>query len=258
MNGRYPLIKVGKNSKILLEPLGQIIFSSYTKDISNKIVNEDSQDPEISAGNLFSINRFRGFDRIEDGHRINYGIRGNISSTQIDNLFFLIGQSYRMKKDNNFDMKSGMDGKSSDYVVKLSLHPTHCTYLINNARFNKNTFNFERNEITMGGSHNDITADIKYVSESKNISEIKDIYRQELFSSIGYDIHKEWHLHGMMRRKFGKRIHQSHEPMLKTGFGLDYKGSCLNISMSVSRDYTKLKDIIPSTDYSFSFGIPTF
>ncbi len=70
---RLPLTRNSKSVQQLLEPIVQSILSPYGGN-PGKIPNEDSQDFEFDATNLFSNNRFTGLDRVECVTRFNYGI----------------------------------------------------------------------------------------------------------------------------------------------------------------------------------------
>ena len=73
------------------------IISPFSTNL-DRGVNEDSQIPEISSSTLFEANRYKGLDKIESGHRLNYGIRGNVVSPDyFRNLYFLFGHNLRSK-----------------------------------------------------------------------------------------------------------------------------------------------------------------
>jgi lipopolysaccharide assembly outer membrane protein LptD (OstA) len=55
--------------------------------------------PQSSDENLFDSNHFTGYDRIESGPRVNYGLRGRVSDTQHGEVSFLMGQSYHAKEN---------------------------------------------------------------------------------------------------------------------------------------------------------------
>ena len=51
------------------------------------IPNEDSQDIEFSDDNLFDDNHFSGYDRVEGGARVNYGVRGSANDYKLSSIF---------------------------------------------------------------------------------------------------------------------------------------------------------------------------
>jgi LPS-assembly protein len=77
----------------VLTPHFQVVAAPSTPNLS--IPNEDARAIELEDDNLFALNRFPGYDRIEDGTRFTYGLdwqmevpRWKINAT--------IGQSYRL------------------------------------------------------------------------------------------------------------------------------------------------------------------
>ena len=72
---RYPLINRFASSNVTIEPVVQTIISPSGGNPST-IPNEDSAVPEFTDTNLFSEDRFAGYDRVETGPRVNYGLRG--------------------------------------------------------------------------------------------------------------------------------------------------------------------------------------
>ena len=72
----WPFIKPIWNGSLVLEPLVQLIYANKVKFNPN-IPNEDSVSFEYDETNLFSINRFSGYDLAEGGARANLGARGD-------------------------------------------------------------------------------------------------------------------------------------------------------------------------------------
>ena len=75
----YPVISRHKQNYILIEPIIQGFIAPKGGN-PDSIHNLDSIDLELSDYNLFSSNRFAGLDRIEEGSRINLGMKYNIHS----------------------------------------------------------------------------------------------------------------------------------------------------------------------------------
>ena len=63
---RWPLVRHTEAADHVIEPIVQLVYSSAMTD-QQDIPNEDSRLPEFDETNLFSINRFPGFDRLETG-----------------------------------------------------------------------------------------------------------------------------------------------------------------------------------------------
>ena len=81
------------NNQVVVDPMIAFVTSprGYSK---TRIPNEDSLDFEFSENNLFISDRFSGMDRLDEGTRLNYGVRAyyNLSNRTVARIFF--GQSY--------------------------------------------------------------------------------------------------------------------------------------------------------------------
>ena len=69
---------------------------------AGKLPNEDSQSLTFDASNLFRVDKFAGWDRVEGGGRANVGVQ---STTQFDrggSVNVLFGQSYQLFGLNSY------------------------------------------------------------------------------------------------------------------------------------------------------------
>ena len=76
----------------------QYFWSDYN-DVN--IMNLDTYDSEITINNLFSNNRYNGYNIIEKGNRINYGLESDLT-TKYGYFNFTIGQGYRDDINNEY------------------------------------------------------------------------------------------------------------------------------------------------------------
>jgi LPS-assembly protein len=254
-----PVYRTFSNGSVLvLEPVVNPIISAYTTNLE-KIADEDSKSPEISAYNLFSSNRYKGYDKIESGNRLNYGIRGNLISPWMRNLNFLIGQSVRAKKDYNFQKSSGMDGLRSDYVSKLSLQPTEHVFINNNSRYDEDDLSLQRNELNLDLVFPKYTFNASHTYSNKDILDLSiPRYRQEAAFFATYNLIDDWWLEGAIRTRLGKKIATQPRRMIEDLIGLQYRGDCLYLRFAVSRNYTTIVDLKPETNYMINFNVPIF
>jgi LPS-assembly protein len=111
------------------------------------IPNEDSRAVDLDDSNLFSLNRFNGYDRVEDGVRVTYGFdwslirpRWKITST--------VGQSYRMSSEQTLlPDGTGLSNRLSDIVGRTDIRYRDIIQLTHRFRLDKNSFKLRRNEI---------------------------------------------------------------------------------------------------------------
>ena len=69
IEARYPLKKSSSKNSYMFEPIAQIIFAPdrVTGYLNSNQNTSDSTTAEFEETNLFSTNRFPGFDEIESG-----------------------------------------------------------------------------------------------------------------------------------------------------------------------------------------------
>ncbi|MCE2992279.1 MAG: LPS assembly protein LptD [Candidatus Jidaibacter sp.] len=254
-----PLYKIMHGNFITIDPIAQLTVSPKRSNL--KIVdNEDSQAPEISTSNLFSSNRYKGYDLMESGNRANYGIRSSIKSSYFNDLSLVLGQSYRFDKDYNFDKASGMLGYRSDYVSKVSLTLNPNVQISNGTRFDNKNFSVNRNEFGSSYSDTNYIFSFYHFMVNKNILDKSrmNLYRQEIQVNAGYKFYRELWVDAFVKTKLGKKPQDQSTRLISNGILIRTANECLSIQIGIQRDYTRLKDLKPSTNYIFNISIPTF
>ncbi|MGA1857509.1 LPS assembly protein LptD [Azospirillum sp. 11R-A] len=120
---RYPFVRYGESSSQLVEPIGQLTFAPKLPN-GRLFPNEDSLDVEFDDVNLLQPNRFTGIDRLDDGMRFTYGLRGAIYGYTQGSASLFLGQSIRLSDSSaGFSGDSGLEERVSDYVGRLDLQP---------------------------------------------------------------------------------------------------------------------------------------
>ena len=90
--------------------------------------NESSQSLVFDNSNLFAIDKFSGWDRVEGGSRVNAGLQYTAQVNRAGTLNVLFGQSYQLFGQNSFQapditntgLESGLDKTVSDYVGRVT------------------------------------------------------------------------------------------------------------------------------------------
>ncbi len=79
---RWPILFSTTSSTHILEPIAQIYMRNNER-YAGQLPNEDAQSFVFDATNLFSRDKFSGYDRVEGGTRANLGLRysGNFSNS---------------------------------------------------------------------------------------------------------------------------------------------------------------------------------
>ena len=150
---RYPFINVQPWGSTVVEPIAQIIIRP-NETYAGQFPNEDAQSLVYDASNLFSVDKFSGYDRVEGGGRANVGVQ---TTTQFDKggaVKVLFGQSYQLFGLNSFAVQdstntgldSGLDKPRSDYVASIGYSPNRTYTFSVRGRFDEQTWNVQRFE----------------------------------------------------------------------------------------------------------------
>jgi len=150
---RYPFINVQPWGTTTVEPIAQVIIRP-NEPYAGKLPNEDAQSMAFDTSNLFSVDKFSGYDRVEGGGRANAGVQ---ATTQFDRggaVTAVFGQSYQLFGLNSFAVRdvtntavdSGLETPKSDYVASLSYSPNRTYTIATRARFDQATGDIQRFE----------------------------------------------------------------------------------------------------------------
>lgn len=243
-----PLIKYNKDNHIYLEPITNLIISPYGGN-PDKIPNEDSQDIEVADFNLFTSNKFTGLDRIESGPRINYGFRSGLFTNNGNSIQLLLGQHYRTKKDPNFSYSSGLSDNFSDYVGRISYKNKQLLDLNYRFRLDKDGLGSNRNEISTLIKIAPIEFQLDYLSLKEGVAGSNED-RQEVFTSSAIDLTPDWQL-----TAHGRHDLSESGGLVYSGANLYYTGNCVDVTLSWFREYTRDRDIEPSTSVTFQISL---
>lgn len=150
---RYPFINVQPWGTTTLEPIAQVIVRP-NEPYAGNLPNEDSQSMAFDTSNLFSVNKFSGYDRIEGGGRANVGVQATTQFNQGGAIKFMFGQSYQLFGLNSFavadvtntGVDSGLQRTASDYVTSLAYSPNSTYNFSTRARFDEATGSLQRFE----------------------------------------------------------------------------------------------------------------
>jgi LPS-assembly protein len=151
---RYPFISVSSWGTQTFEPIAQVIARPNEQQVG-RWPNEDAQSLTFDDSNLFRVDKFTGYDRIEGGGRANYGVQYTAQFNQGGAFNALFGQSYHLFGQNSFafatptstGLASGLDTTRSDYVARAAYQPNSIYKFIARFRFDNDTFAVKRTEL---------------------------------------------------------------------------------------------------------------
>lgn len=229
----YPMARPFEKMQARIEP---VVSLTAAPDISesDKIPNEDSNDVQIDASNLFEPNRFPGYDRVEDQSRVTYGLRSGLFGYGGSYGEVFVGQSYRLsREDNPFPAGSGLDRRDSDIVGQISGRYGRLYTLDYRFQLDGDRLSPARHEIDAGLDLNRFRLNSRYLYARALEGTDIDESREQVQADAQFYLSKEWRLRSGGTQDLGK------DPGLRKLYGgIDYLGQCLFVSLTGERNYT--------------------
>jgi LPS-assembly protein len=150
---RYPFINVQPWGTTTITPIAQVI-ARPNEPYAGKLPNEDAQSLVFDTSNLFSVDKFSGYDRVEGGGRANVGGQATTQFDRGGTVNVLFGQSYQLFGLNSYAVQdvtntgldSGLQNPKSDYVGSVSYSPNRTYTFSVRSRMDQATLNINRFE----------------------------------------------------------------------------------------------------------------
>jgi LPS-assembly protein len=246
----YPVSKRVTNAQIVVEPLVSLTVSP-NMDLDDDIPNEDSEDVQVDAMNLFEPNRFPGLDRVEDQSHATYGLKvgGYADDGSYGDVF--LGQSYRLSDDDNpFTAGSGLDEQQSDFVGQIGGAYKGDYGLQYRFQLDNDTLASQRHEIDASMQISKLNLSTRYLFAKGLEGTEVDQTREQVQNSISYQVDDNWVLRGSARHELAED-----EGLREASLGVDYLGQCFSWSVTGERNLTSDVSGDSETEIMFRIGL---
>ena len=255
---RYPMIAQDGLASHIFEPIAQIFASTDESHIGD-FPNEDAQSMVFDTTNLFSRNKFSGYDRIEGGVRANVGFRYSASFLSGGSLDIAAGQSFHIAGLNSFaqrdlvnaGLESGLESKRSDYVASAQVNSVSGISFRTGARFDQNSFDVRRTDVGMTFASPKLTAGVNYsfIDAQPNYGFTSD--RHEVTTTGSIKFHDYW-------RAFGAITHDLRtNSIVSDSIGIAYDDSCFSFSVAFKETRQEFTNDQVNQSISFRIGFRT-
>jgi LPS-assembly protein len=242
---RYPFISAESWGTQTVEPIAQVIVRPNEPQVG-RWPNEDAQSFVFDDSNLFRVDKFSGWDRVEGGGRANYGMQYTAQFNQGGFVNALFGQSYSLFGTNSFaqadvantGLNSGLDTRQSDYVARLSFQPNKTYTFTSRFRFDHDTFALQRTELEANATFDRWNVGVLYGDyAAQPLIGFLD-RRQGILGTGSVKLNANWVLLGAARYDINA------DKFDQTRFGLGYIDDCLILAVNYI------------TSYSYGSGVP--
>jgi LPS-assembly protein len=251
---RYPFVDVEPWGTQTIEPIAQLILRPNETEIG-KFPNEDAQSLVFDDSDLFKIDKFSGWDRVEGGGRINAGLQYTAQINRAGSLNMLFGQSYQIFGLNSFaagtaditntGLDSGLDKNVSDYVGRITYQPNQIYSFTARGRFDEQTFAVERLELEARANFDRWNLQVLYGNYAPQ-PELGFLFRRQgILTGASFKVTENWILLGSAR--YDLYAHEFDESRI----GLGYVDDCLLLSLNWMTGYTYTGTTTPVKDNSF-------
>jgi LPS-assembly protein len=246
---RYPFISTESWGTQTVAPIAQVIARPNETDIG-KLPNEDSQSLIFDDSNLFRVDKFAGWDRVEGGGRANYGVEYTAQFNQGGTINALFGQSYQMFGLNSFansdpthvGLDSGLQTTWSDYVARLTYQPDKIYAFTARFRFDEDSFAVERAEFEGRAVFDRWSLVLLYGNYAAQPA-IGFLQRRDgVLGSASVKITPNWTLQGAARYDIGNAEFDLYQ------VGVGYIDDCVAISLTYITDFAYGFSVINNTN----------
>ena len=233
MTVHWPFVSLAENGQKFIEPIVQLTAAPRLPRDDEDIPNEDSVGLEFDTSNLFSSNRYSGYDRLDGGQRVAYGLRGGWTGDRGATVTANAGQSYDFAENPNYLVGSGLEEQLSDYVGSLNVVLPGIADATYNMRLNHEDLDPHEHDLraTLGPSW--LHGSVSYLYINQNTTDgLSASLREELGVGAYWKFTDYWsiatsHTHNL----------RSDGGALATNLALTYKDECMTFSLNAQRDY---------------------
>jgi LPS-assembly protein len=255
---RYPLISVQSWGTQTIEPIAQLILRPNETGVGS-FPNEDAQSLIYDDSNLFKINKFSGWDRVEGGGRANVGVQYTAQFNRGGNVNVMFGQSYQLYGQNSFalggttntGLDSGLDTRRSDYVARVSYQPNSTFTFTSRFRMAETDFTLQRTELETTANFGRWTTTLMYGSYAAQ-PELGFLDRREgILASGRFKVTPNWVV--LAAARYDLRAHQ----VSQTQIGVGYVDDCLILALNYITDYAYSGSVSVNHTFMMQLGLRT-
>jgi LPS-assembly protein len=158
----YPLVHPGGAVTPLIEPIAAV-YAAPNGGNQYRIPDEDSLSFEYDDTDLFRPDRLAGYDILDTGQRVDYGLKLGLYDNSGGSYHMLIGQSYRLETNPFLPLGSGAEQKLSDVVGRVVLSPNSYLDLIYRFRFGGNDLANQGQQVSISTGPTNLRLSATYI-----------------------------------------------------------------------------------------------
>jgi LPS-assembly protein len=266
----YPLAHRGPERTAIVEPVVGV-YAGPASGNRRRIPNEDSLGFELRDADLFKPDRLAGYDLLDTGQRVDYGLRLGLYDKSGGNYRMLVGQSYRAQPNPFLPPGSGAAERLSDVVGRFVASPSSYLDLIYRFRLDKGNLHRRTQEIGLSAGPQNLRVGANYLyAPAQQLDEIVTdpvtsdtiLYgkREQLSFNIKTQLTRYWALAGSQTLNLtdstnlinGVPQPQSAGVSIYATLAAIYQDECMAFIGSVSQSGIRNGDVTPGVSVMFN------
>lgn len=252
---KWPLVGQFLGGTQVLTPRVQMVASPTLRNLA--VPNEDARAIDLEDSNLFALNRFPGYDRVEDGVRFTYGLDWQWEKPGW-RVTTNIGQSYRLtNRATLLPDGTGLSNRVSDIVGRTEVRFRDFVKLTHRFRLDKDNLAIRRNEFDAAIGTERTYLEVGYLRLDRKITgnneDLQD--REELRVAGRIAFAKYWSLFGSGVFNLTDKPSVSDFEALRTRIGVAYQDDCLELAFTWRRDFVATGDAVKGNTFQINFAL---
>ncbi|SMQ59795.1 LPS-assembly protein [Altererythrobacter xiamenensis] len=255
----WPFVGEAFGGTQVLKPRLQLVATPPIKNLA--IPNEDARAIDLEDSNLFALNRFPGYDRVEDGVRLTYGLDWELLRPGW-RVKTTVGQSYRFDRDPVIlPDGTGLSERVSDVVGRTEVRFRDQVKLTHRFRLDKDNLAIRRNEFDATLGNERTYAEIGYLRLNRDIDTLEDLQdREELRAAVRVAFADYWSVFGsgvfnLTDRNEDPTFGSDGFEPIRTRLGIAYQDDCLEFGLTWRRDYVTAGDAERGDTFQLFFAL---
>lgn len=216
----------------------------------------------LRISNLFALNRFPGYDRVEDGTRVTWGVDWELQRPGW-RVSTTIGQSYRFDDPSEqiFPVGTGLSEKVSDFVGRTQIRYRDFISFTHRFRLDKDNLAVRRNEIDATIGSRRTYVEVGYLRLNRDIQTVEDLRdREELRTAARVAIRRNWSVFGSgVFNLTGAEEDPVFQPdgfePIRTRLGVAYSDDCIEFGATWRRDFIDAGDARRGNTFQLFFAL---
>ena len=266
----YPLAHRGEETTAIIEPIAGV-FAGPSSGNDRRIPNEDSLGYEFRDSDLFRADRLAGYDLLDTGQRVDYGMKLGVYSKGGGAYHMLIGQSLRAETNPFLPPASGAAQRLSDVVGRVVLSPSSYLDLVYRFRLDKSSLSNRTQEIGVSSGPENLRVSVNYllvppqqqnqvVTNPATGQSVLFGKREQLSLGVTGKLTRYWSLAGSETVNLtnssnlinGVATPQSNNASLYATLAAIYQDECMAFIASVTQSGIRSGDVTPGVSVMFS------